>query len=156
TMALALAPAHRLARINYAPRALAFAYTFLVLEALMLERGSSGWMLAFGALQFLVYPHLAYLHARLVPDSKRAEFNNLAFDAFALGVWTAQVDFALWWSAGLLAAISLNSAANGGLRYLGLGWGVFGAGAALWGAARGYTFVPATGPLVTGLCLAGL
>ena len=98
-MALALAPAHRLARINYAPRALAFAYVFLVLEALMLERGASGWTLAFGALQFLAYPHLAYLHARLAPDSKRAEVINLAFDAFTLGMWTAHAQFALWWSA---------------------------------------------------------
>jgi len=155
-MALALAPAHRLARINYAPRALAFAYTFLVLEALMVERGASGWVLALGALQFLVYPHLAYLHARLVLDSKRAELINLAFDAFALGIWTAQAGFALWWSAGLLAAISLNSAANGGLRYLATAWAVFAAGAVLWGAARGFVFEPATGPLVTGLCIAGL
>jgi PAS domain S-box-containing protein len=155
-MPLALAPAHRLARINYAPRALAFAYTFLVLEALMLERGSSGWTLAFGALQFLVYPHLAYLHARLVPDSRRAELINLAFDALTLGVWTAQAQFALWWSAGLLSAISLNSAANGGLRYLAMAWGLFGAGAALWGAVAGFSLSPDTGPLVTGLCIAGL
>jgi PAS domain S-box-containing protein len=155
-MPLALAPAHRLARINYAPRALAFAYTFLVLEALMLERGSSGWTLALGALQFLVYPHLAYLHARLVPDSKRAELINLAFDAFALGMWTAQAQFALWWSAGLLSAISLNSAANGGLRYLGLAWALFAAGATLWAMLGGLAFLPYTGPLVTGLCIAGL
>jgi len=155
-MALALAPAHRLARINYAPRALAFAYVFLVLEALMLERGASGWTLAFGALQFLAYPHLAYLHARLAPDSKRAEVINLAFDAFTLGMWTAHAQFALWWSAGLLSAISLNSAANGGLRYLGLAWGLFAAGAALWASIIGFSFVPYTGALVTGLCIAGL
>jgi PAS domain S-box-containing protein len=155
-MGLVLAAPHRLARINYAPRALAFAYTFLVLEALMLDRGSSGWVLALGALQFLAYPHLAYLHARLVPNSKRAEFTNLAFDALTLGMWTAQVEFALWWSCGLLVAISLNSAANGGLRYLGLAWLVFAAGAVLWGAVRGFAFTPATGPLVTGLCVAGL
>jgi PAS domain S-box-containing protein len=155
-MPLALAPAHRLARINYAPRALAFAYVFLVLEALLLERGSSGWALALGAVQFLVYPHLAYLHARTVPDSKRAELINLAFDAFTLGAWTAQAQFALWWSGGLLCAISLNSAANGGLRYLALSWSLFAAGAAVWAAVHGFSFVPDTGSLVTALCVAGL
>jgi PAS domain S-box-containing protein len=155
-MALAMAPAHRLARINYAPRALAFAYTFLVLEAIMLERGYSGWVLGLGAAQFLVYPHVAYLHARIAPDSKRAELINLVIDAFALGVWTAQMQFALWWSCGLLAAISLNSAANGGLRRLGFAWLVFAAGAALWGAVRGFSFEPGTGPLVSGLCFAGI
>src|SRR3954470_8535597 len=133
-MALVLAPAHRLARINYAPRALAFAYVFLVLEALMLERGFSGWMLAFAALHFLLYPHLAYLHTRLAVDSKRAELNNLLFDAFTLGMWVAQMQYALWWSGGLLAAISLNSAANGGWRRFGLAMAVFAAGAVLWSA----------------------
>ena len=56
-----------------------------------------------------------------------------------------------WWSAGLLVAISLNSAANGGLRYLGIAWAVFAAGAALWASVHGLFFAPATGPLVTGL-----
>jgi PAS domain S-box-containing protein len=155
-LALALPAAHRLARVNYAPRALAFAYSFLVLEALMLERGFSGWVLFFGALQFVVYPHLAYLYARVARDSKQAELNSLLLDALMLGLWAAQMQYALWWSGGLLAAVSLNNAANGGLRRLGLGMLVFAAGALLWGAARGFEFAPATGSLVSTLCLAGI
>ncbi len=155
-MAFDLPPAHRLARLNYAPRALAFAYSFLVLEALMLERGFGGWVLFAGTLQFLVYPHLAFLHARIAVDSKRAELNNLLFDALTLGMWVAQMQFALWWTFGLLTAISLNNAANGGLRRLAYALLVFGAGAAIWGAVRGFAFAPTTGPLVSGLCFGGI
>ncbi len=56
-MLRSLPPAHRLARINYPPRALAFAFSLLALEALTIERGIRGWVLFFGVLQFLAYPH---------------------------------------------------------------------------------------------------
>jgi len=64
---LALRPAHLLAQVNYAPRVFAFAFSLLVLQALVIERGLSAWLLFFGVLQFLLYPHLAYLHARVAP-----------------------------------------------------------------------------------------
>lgn len=155
-MSLGLPDAHRLARINYAPRALAFAYTFLALWALVEERDSGRWTLVFGALQFLVYPHLAYLHARIARDSKRAELLNLLADALMLGVWTAQMQFALWPTCGLLAAVCLNNAANGGLGKLARAVSLFVLGAALWGAFTGYRFDPGTGPLVSLLSAVGI
>ena len=148
-MPLGLPTPHRLARLNYAPRALAYGYTFLVLWALVTESGGSGRVLAFGALQFLVYPHLAYLHACLAEDSKRAEFRNLLADSLMLGGWAAQMHFALWPTFGVLAAVSLNSAANGGLVSLARAVGLFALGAIGWGAGSGYRFDPNTGPLVS-------
>ena len=153
---LALRPAHRLAQVNHAPRVFAFAFSLLVLQALMIERGVEAWLLFFGVLQFLAYPHLAYLHARLAPDSKRAELRNLAADSVLLGAWAAQLHFALWPSCGLLAAVCLNNAATGGLRRFGCGAALFAGAAAAWGAVLGYPFEPQTGPLVSGLCLAGI
>jgi PAS domain S-box-containing protein len=153
---LALPPAHRLARINYPPRALAFGFTFLVLEALMVERGFSGAMFVFGALQFLVYPHLAYLHARLATDSKRAELHNLLLDSLLLGVWTAQMHFALWPACGLLVATALNNGANGGWRRMVRALLAFLLGAAVWGAVLGFPFEPVTGLLVAGMSFAGI
>jgi PAS domain S-box-containing protein len=155
-MPLNLPVAHRLARLNYLPRALAFGYTFVALGALVAERGDSNWVLFFGALQFLVYPHIAYLHARIAADSKRAELRNLMFDALMLGAWAAQMRFALWPTCGLLAAISLNNAANGGYRKLLRGVALFLLGGVLWGAATGYRFDPNTGPLVSMLSGVGL
>ncbi len=155
-MLRSLPPAHRLARINYPPRALAFAFSLLVLEALMIERGIRGWVLFFGVLQFLVYPHLAYLHARIAVDSKRAELNNLLADSLTLGAWAAQMHFALWPVCGLLASSCLNNAANGGPKRFAYGAAAFGGGAVAWGAVLGYELEPETGPLVSGLCLAGI
>jgi PAS domain S-box-containing protein len=155
-MPLGLPTAHRLARLDYAPRALAFAYTFLALWALVAERGGGHWTLFFGALQFLVYPHLAYLHACIARDSKRAELHNLLADALMLGAWAAQMQFALWPTCGILAAVCLNSASNGGLGKLARAVGLFALGAALWGAFTGYRFNPGTGPLVSLLSAVGI
>jgi hypothetical protein len=94
---LALRPAHRLAQVNYAPRVFAFAFSLLVLQALMIERGLSAWLLFFGVLQFLAYPHLAYLHARIAADSRRAELRNLIeahrLPFFNAGVSRVQLPF---------------------------------------------------------------
>ena len=155
-MKLALPPAHRLARINYPPRTFAFAFTFLVFAVLWAERGFEVWELFFAALSFLVYPHLAYFHACIAPDSKRAELNNLYADSILVGIWAAQVHFALWPTAAVLAAVSLNSAANGGLKRLFRGVACFAAAAAAWGAAMGVAFKPDTGPVVTGLSVFGI
>ncbi len=153
---LALRPAHRLAQVNYAPRVFAFAFSLLVLQALVIERGLSAGLLFFGVLQFLVYPHLAYLHARIAADSRRAELRNLIADSVLLGAWAAQMHFALWPSCGLFAAVCLNNATTGGIKRLGCGAALFAGAAAAWGAVLGYPFEPQTGPLVSGLCLAGI
>ena len=151
-----LPPAHRLARLNYPPRALAFAFTLLVLDALMIERGFSGWVLFFGVLQFLVYPHVAYLYACYATDSKRAELNNLLADSVMLGVWSAQVHFALWPTCGACVAVCLNNAAIGGLYRLAWSAVAFSAAAFAWSALLGFPFEPAAGPWVSGLSFAGI
>ncbi|MBI2317755.1 MAG: PAS domain-containing protein [Betaproteobacteria bacterium] len=156
SMFFPLSEPHRIARVNYAPRALAFAYILLIVGLLIAERGASAWVISFAFLQFVVYPHLAYLHTRVASDSKRAEMNNLLADALLLGAWTAQLQFPLWTGCGLLLGPSLNNAAHGGLRRLAIGLLLFGAGAAGWGAAIGFDFRPATGPLVTALSVVGI
>lgn len=155
-MALTLNPAHRLAQINYAPRVLAMGYIYAVVWALVAENAGSPWILAAGAVQFLIYPHLAYLHARLAPDSKRAELRNLFADSLLLGAWAAQMYFALWPTCGILAAVCLNSAASGGWVRLVRGGTLFAAGALAWGFFTDYRFDPDTGGVVSGLSGAGL
>jgi PAS domain-containing protein len=155
-MQLQLARAHRVARINYPTRSGSFAFSFLVVAALMAERGFSAGTLVFGIVTLLIYPQLAYLHARLALDSKRAEFRNLTFDSVLMGLWAAQLHFALWPVCGALVGVSMNNAACGGVeRFLsGLLW--FGAAALLWAVVQGMPFEPATGALVTGLSFAGI
>lgn len=155
-MKISLPPAHRLARINYAPRAGAFALIFLALCALFAERGFAAWELVFAALSFLAYPHLAYLHARIAPDSKRAELSNLYLDSILMGIWVTQIHFALWPTVTVMTAIILNNAANGGVRQLLWGGACVAVAIAAWGAGFGYRFDPHTGALVTGISVLGI
>ena len=151
-----LPPAHRFAQINHLTRTSFFGYAFLVVAALELERGVGFWVFFFALLAFVAYPQLAYLHARIAVDSKRAEFNNLSADSVLLGAWAAQMSFSLWPTCGVLVAISLNNATSGGVRRLLTGFLCFAGGAGVWGAVQGYRFVPATGAAVTGLCFIGI
>lgn len=155
-MQIQLPRAHRLARINYLTRTGSFAFSFLVVVAILAERGFSAGTLTLGVATLLIYPQLAYLHARLAIDSKRAEFRNLVVDSVLMGLWAAQLHFALWPVCGALVGVSMNNAACGGVeRFLsGLLW--FGAAALLWAIALGVPFEPSTGPVVTGLSFAGI
>jgi len=151
-----VSPVHRIARINYGPRALAFAYIFLVIALLISERGGSPWVIAFAVLQFIVYPHLAYLHTRLAADSKQAEMRNLLADALLLGAWAAQMHFPLWTTCGLLLGPSLVNSAHGGLKRLALALLLFAAGALIWASAVGFAFHPETDLVVSGLSALGI
>ena len=145
----------RFVRTVYMARAYAFAFTFLVIGLLCLERpvGAATWV--FLALTFLVYPHAAYLNARNAKDPKRVERLNLLFDALILGVWAAQLGFPLWITYALISGTVLNNLVNRGLEGLLPALGLFGVGAVIWGAVIGFRFEPATSPLVTGLSFAG-
>lgn len=155
-MPLPFPPAHRLGQINYLPRTLSGVFAFLVAAALAMERELGGWTYFLAILTFLAYPHLAYLHARIAVDSKRAELNNLVADSILMGLWSAHLHFALLPTLGALAAISLNNAACGGTRRFLWGLAYFGGAALVWGAFSGYQPQTATGPFVTALCSVGI
>jgi PAS domain S-box-containing protein len=145
----------KLARVNYAVRTGAFAWCFMTMGLHMAERGYSWHAGALLALQFLVYPHLMYLRARLSPQPNRAERDNLFLDSAFLGVWAAALDFPLWISYNIVGAGLLNAVINrGGIGML-LATLSSLAGIALWGLIDGLQFEPDTSPLVTALCLAG-
>lgn len=147
--------AHPLARINYAIRAGSFAFSFLVLSI-------HGWENGFGpvfwtalVLQFLLYPHLAYLHTLRAEDSRAAESINLFVDAALLGLWIGALHFPLWLAYGAIFATSLNAAVVfGPVRAL---WSMatFGGGAAVGMAVGGFEMLAETSPIVTALCFLG-
>ena len=151
-----LPPAHRLAQINHLSRTISFGYAFILVVALAAERSLGFWTFFFAAASFVVYPQAAYLHARLAPNSKRAEFRNLDADSILMGAWASHMEFALLPTLGALVAISLNNAVCGGLKLFvrGLLW--FAAGALALGAVGGFGLSPSTGPLVTALAVVGI
>jgi PAS domain S-box-containing protein len=145
----------RRAQLHYRIRASAFAYTFgvLALHGYELARGPIFWTLL--ALQFLVYPHLAYLRARHSADSRATEYNNLHFDAATIGAWVASLQFPLWIAYAGIFSTAMNGMVVRGA--VGAMWslGLFGAGAALWIAGGGMGFNAPTSDAVTALCFAG-
>ena len=148
-------PLSRLVRINYAIRAGSFAYAFVVIGLHALERqyGPLFWVLL--ALQYLVYPHLVYLRARLSSDPKEAEVQNLYLDAALFGAWAAALHFPLWIVYGGLFSTTLNAAAVRGMQGAIVSTAAYSAGAALAVAAAGLGFMPETSGIVTALCFFG-
>ena len=145
----------RAARTNYTVRTASFAYCFLVIGLVLLERkmGSLAWGLL--ALQFLVYPQLAYLHAAAAKDPRRAEIRNLYVDSLALGAWVAMLGFPTWIAYAALFSTTLNTAIMRG--WIGAACAVicFAGGALAWIAPMGYTHYAGTTDLVTALCFFG-
>ena len=156
-LALALRRPHRFAQYNHILRTGSFVFTFFAFAILWIERGRfSAWEILAAVLTFVIYPHLAFLHTRLVADPKRAEQLNFYIDAALLGGWATQIHFALWPSVGLLVAVCLNSAGYGYVTRLLKTLALFITCAVVWGLVAGFQFSPATGPLATTVCIAGI
>jgi PAS domain S-box-containing protein len=145
----------RAARTNYTVRTASFAYCFLVIGLVLLERkmGPLAWGLL--ALQFLIYPQLAYLHAAAAKDPRRAEIANLYVDSLSLGVWVAMLGFPTWIVYAALFSTTLNTAIMRG--WIGAACAVicFAGGALAWIAPMGLMHYPGTSDLVTALCFFG-
>src|SRR5258706_5242597 len=144
-----------MARINYAIRAGSFAYCFLVLAIHAAEGGLRAAFWTALALQFLVYPPLAYLHARRATDSARAERINLHVDAAFLGMWIGALHFPLWIAYAAAFSITLNATVVFGITRGAFCFAIFCAGAALALPVAGFEFAPPTSRLVTTLCVVG-
>ncbi|HZE59006.1 MAG TPA: PAS domain S-box protein [Burkholderiales bacterium] len=144
-----------MARINYAIRAGSFAYCFLVLAIHGAERGVGAIFWTALALQFLVYPHLAYLHARRAADSARAERINLHVDAAFLGLWIGALHFPLWIAYAAAFSITLNATVVFGIARGAFCFAIFCAGAAIALPAAGFELAQPTSRLVTTLCVVG-
>src|SRR5258707_5953273 len=144
-----------MARINYAIRAGSFAYCFVVLAIHGAERGLGAFSWTALVLQFLAYPHLAYLHARRAADSARAERINLHVDAALLGIWIGALHFPLWIVYAGAFSITLNATVVFGVARGAFCFAIFCAGAALALPVAGFEFAQATSRLVTTLCVVG-
>jgi len=144
-----------IARTNFIVRAAAFAYCFVVIGLVLRERDAG--LLAWGllALQFLVYPQLAYLRAHSAQNPRRAEIGNLYVDSVTLGAWAAMLGFPTWIAYGLLFSTMLNSTIMRGITGAACAVVLFAAGALAWVVPMGYHHYPGTSSLVSALCFFG-
>lgn len=145
----------RLARTNYTVRTISFAYCFLVIGLVLVERKAGALVWGLLALQFLVYPQLAYLHASMAKDHRRAEFGNLYADSLALGAWVAALSFPTWIAYAALFSTTLNSAIVRGWRGALCALACFAAGALAWVVPMGFEYFPVTSEMVSTLCFFG-
>ena len=144
-----------MARINYAIRAGSFAYSFLVLAIHGWEHGYGPLFWTALVLQFLLYPHLAYLHTLRAENSRRAEGTNLVVDAALLGLWVGALHFPLWIAYGGLFSTALNAAVVFGAPRGVWSLATYCAGAAVGLAVGGFQVLEETSRLVTALCFVG-
>jgi PAS domain S-box-containing protein len=146
---------HRIVRINYAIRAVSFAWVFFVLGIHGADRGYGElyWVLLAGA--FLLYPHAAYLITSRSHDQKRTEFFFMYVDAALLGAWSGGLQFPLWITYAALFSTTLNAIAVVGIP--GGLWSIasFGFGAALAMAGLGEGYAAPTSDVVIALCFFG-
>ncbi|HVL35958.1 MAG TPA: PAS domain S-box protein [Burkholderiales bacterium] len=148
--------APQLVRTNYTVRTAAFAYCCVALGVHLWEREATAaaWVLL--ALQFLVYPHLAYWRAMQSARPSRAELDNLLIDSALLGAWVAHLGFPAWIAYMLLGATLLNAVVNRGLPGAALSAAFAAAGAALYVGIAQWRYEPETSALVSALCFAGV
>lgn len=133
-----MAGAHRLSRVNYAPRAIAFTISFVIIALLAEERGWGVWYLAFPALYLLIYPHLLVVAGGLLSATARFETRAILADSLILGFLAAYVNFYLWLSFGFMVAIALNASVVGGSRQLMLSLALYTIGAIAGGIINGW------------------
>lgn len=147
-------PLHWAVRMNYRNRTLSWVLVFAVFASHLYGRDTAPWVWGLLALQFLVYPHLAYGRARRAADPLRAEIHNMLFDALSIGVWLAALGFPLWLSGMLCIGVSMNLLVFRGLAGLGRALVALGLGAGLGVAFFGPRFEPDTSTLTALLAIA--
>lgn len=109
-----------------------------------MEEGS-GWSLILPALLLLLWPAVAYGHAALAHDSKRAEFRNLYFDSLLFGAWCSVLDFYVLATVTIGLACFMNNMVVGGPRRMAVSMALFTGGALGWSALTGFHFRPYVG-----------
>tara|TARA_R110002012_G_scaffold41523_2_gene113491 strand:+ start:17229 stop:18947 length:1719 start_codon:yes stop_codon:yes gene_type:complete len=103
-----------LGKVSYKPRVIGCLMMAVMLIAAFYPNISIGIILGIFC-NCIVWPHIARLHTKFIPD-KRSEFINQNIDAFFYGMWCAVVGFELWFVFAFLVVNSLNSLIAGGVK----------------------------------------
>lgn len=135
-------PVHRLARYNYPTRVIGFAYLFVLVVAYFELKLPSVVFLISLLSNCFVWPQLAYLWAKIAPNSKRAELANMYADAFFVGIWVAQLDFSLWPTVAAISGVNISHIAYRGLPLMLQGLIPTCIGMVLSGYQTGFVFKP--------------
>lgn len=147
---------HWIVSTHYKMRAASFAMVMAFLGSHLQALNAPAWVWAVAVLHLLVYPHLMYQRTRRSPDPLKAELDNLIFDSFLLGIWSAALHFPLWITFTLVMTSTMNNAISRGGRGIAMAFVAFGLGALPVSWALGWRFEPDTSGITTGLCMWGM
>jgi diguanylate cyclase (GGDEF) domain len=92
-------------RLIYPARVLGMALSGLAVGSVLFEQHAAAWLWGLLVFTFLLWPHLAFAHARFSPDAYAAEKRNLLLDSMFVGMWIPLMHFNLLVSA-VLAIIT--------------------------------------------------
>ena len=129
---------HPLVSLDYRVRVPAMFIVGLVLVSYFWDYPRSFWLWTAIVFTGIVWPQLAYLAARISPDTKAAELRNLLFDSFIIGCWTAAMSFSPLPSMTMVTAIVAACLSIGGVRFAIFAAGAVCAGVVFVGAFTGY------------------
>ena len=131
-----------LPRRTYGLRTLGMGLGALPVVAVLHELDSPWPVWAWAVFSCLLWPHLAYLHAKHNPDPFRAELRNFVVDSFFAGSWAPLMHFNVLPSV-VLVAVVMADKLNTGIRGLWLRSlpGMFGAMLGI-GALTGFAVQP--------------
>jgi signal transduction histidine kinase len=148
---------HPTVPLGFLIRIAAFPASALILYTVLHGQGrASGTYVVALVLWSLVWPPLAYLLASRSRDSKYAEWRNLLVDSLIIGTLIAITHFALWPSTMLVTGLIAGTLSVAGIWLTLVGVVAMFAGALIGGSVTDYAFDPATGPLATAMCVAGV
>ena len=125
---------HPIVRLDYIVRMTCFPLLIAIFYSVFHASGrDNAGVIVLLLLWGLVWPQLAYLHARYSRDSKRAEHWNLFVDSVLVGAWAAGMHFSLWPSIMFVTGVNLGNLGVGGFRLgvrgvIGLALGVLAGG----------------------------
>lgn len=108
----------RFVRRMYLPRRLGLALGGVAIASVLWTNGAGAPLWVLLALSALLWPHAAHWIGRRADDPYAAELRNLTLDSALGGMWIALMKFNLLPSVLLLAMLSMDKLAVGGLRLL--------------------------------------
>ncbi|MBK8131773.1 MAG: diguanylate cyclase [Gammaproteobacteria bacterium] len=109
-------PGRGFPRRVYPARVIGVGLGFISVAGVFVSAGAPPWVWLLLTLNGFVWPHIAFVSARRAADPSRAERHNLMIDALAGGFWVALMQFNMLPSALLLAMLSMDNMALGGMR----------------------------------------
>lgn len=127
-----------LVRMNRRNRGIFYLLLFIAVGSHFLATGASAAAWGLLALQFLLYPQLAYFWALHARDQREAEHRNQVLDALWAGCWIAGLGFPLWIAFTMFAGACLHMVVFYGPRGLPLVMAAMGLSAGLvWACGLG-------------------